>query len=101
MGASMASESEQQTTPGGAAASFAEKALRLSGKSEEEAQVLVDSVDHERADFIRKYFHVEWPEHAVFHTLLNTSIGDQCVVQMILSLKNSLDGCAVPAAAEG
>lgn len=69
------------------------------GKSEEEAQVLVDSVDQERADFIRKYFHVEWPEHAVFHTLLNTSIGDQCVVQMILSLKNSLDSCAVPAAA--
>jgi cytidylate kinase len=73
--------------------------LLARGKSEEEAEALVDSVDHERADFIRKYFHVEWPEHAVFHTLLNTSIGDQCVVQMILSLKNSLDGCAVPAAA--
>jgi len=75
--------------------------LLARGKREEEAQVLVDSVDQERADFIRKYFHVEWPEHAVFHTLLNTSIGDQCVVQMILSLKNSLDGCAVPAAAPG
>src|SRR5246500_132315 len=72
--------------------------LMARGKSEADAQVLVDSVDQERADFIRKYFHVEWPEHAVFHTLLNTSIGDQCVVQMILSLKNSLDACAVPAA---
>jgi cytidylate kinase len=67
------------------------------GKSEEEAQVLVDSVDQERADFIRKYFHVEWPEHAVFHTLINTAIGDQCVVQMILSLMKSLNACATPA----
>ena len=73
--------------------------LLARGKSEDEAQVLVDSVDQERADFIRKYFHVEWPEHAIYHTLLNTSIGAPCVVQMILSLKNSLDGCAVPAAA--
>jgi cytidylate kinase len=71
--------------------------LLARGKSEEEAQVLVDSVDQERADFIRKYFHVEWPEHAVFHTLLNTSIGDQCVVQMILSLMKSLNACAIPA----
>jgi cytidylate kinase len=73
--------------------------LLARGKTEEEAQSLVDSVDQERADFIRKYFHVEWPEHAIFHTLLNTSIGEQCVVQMILSLKNSLDGCGVPAGA--
>jgi cytidylate kinase len=75
--------------------------LLARGKSEEEAQVLVDSVDQERADFIRKYFHVEWPEHAVFHTLLNTSIGDQCVVQMILSLMKSLNACAIPAATAG
>src|SRR5580698_7565389 len=52
--------------------------LLVRGKSEEEAEMLVDSVDQERADFIRKYFHVEWPEHAIFHTLLNTSIGEPC-----------------------
>src|ERR1700719_5333566 len=32
------------------------------GKSEREAQELVDTVDHERAGFIEKYFHVEWPD---------------------------------------
>jgi Cytidylate kinase-like family len=74
--------------------------LLARGKTAEEAETLVDSVDQERTDFIRKYFHAEWPEHALFHTLLNTSIGEQCAVQMILSLRNSLDGCAVPAAAE-
>jgi cytidylate kinase len=71
--------------------------LLARGKNEEEAQVLVDSVDRERADFIRKYFHAEWPEHAVYHTLINTAIGDQCVVQMILSLMKSLNACAIPA----
>src|SRR6202451_2971587 len=30
------------------------------GKSEKEAEQLVDSVDRERADFIRKYFNAEW-----------------------------------------
>src|SRR5258706_3941185 len=51
--------------------------LLARGKREEEAQVLVDSVDQERADFIRQYFQVEGAEHAGFDALLNTSIGDQ------------------------
>src|ERR1700724_2057973 len=31
------------------------------GKSEGEAEQLVDTVDRERADFLQKYFNVEWP----------------------------------------
>ncbi len=56
------------------------------GKSEKEAQELVDSVDRERADFIQKYFNVEWPDRPIYHALLNTAIGDECVTNMILSL---------------
>lgn len=56
------------------------------GKSEKEAEELVDSVDRERADFIEKYFNVEWPDRAIYHTMLNTAIGDEAVVNMILSL---------------
>jgi cytidylate kinase len=56
------------------------------GKSEKEAEELVDSVDRERADFIQKYFQVEWPDRAIYHTMLNTAIGDEAVVNMILSL---------------
>ena len=56
------------------------------GKSEKEAEELVDSVDRERADFIQKYFRVEWPDRAIYHTMLNTAIGDEAVVNMILSL---------------
>src|SRR6202451_3525601 len=58
--------------------------LLARGKSEHEAQQLVDTVDGEPHDFIQKYFHVEWPERAVYHAMINTAIGDEAVVHMIL-----------------
>jgi len=61
------------------------------GKSEEEAQELVDSVDQERTDFIQKYFNVEWPDRPIYHALLNTAIGDECAANMILSLVRTYD----------
>ena len=63
-------------------------------KNETEAHELVDSVDQERADFIRKYFHVEWPDRATFHLMINTAIGDQAVIQAILDAMRSLDANA-------
>lgn len=68
-------------------ASREDKVRRLlgRGKSEKEAEELVDSVDRERADFIQKYFNVEWPDRAIYHTMLNTAIGNNAVVNMILS----------------
>jgi hypothetical protein len=51
----------------------------------------VDTVDRERADFIQKYFHVEWPDRAIYHGMINTAIGDQPVVQMILDLIKVID----------
>ena len=59
------------------------------GKSEREAEDLIDSVDQERADFIKKYFKVEWPDRAIYHTMMNTAIGDEGVVRMILDLKGT------------
>jgi cytidylate kinase len=65
-----------------------EKVRRLlaRGKSEKEAEDLVDTVDGERANFIQKYFHVDWPDRPIYHTMVNTAIGDECVVNMIISL---------------
>jgi cytidylate kinase len=60
--------------------------LLTRGKSERDAQELVNTVDQERADFIRKYFHVDWPDRPIYHALLNTVIGDECVSNMISSL---------------
>jgi hypothetical protein len=61
------------------------------GKSEDEAEQLVDTVDRERIDFIQRYFHVEWPDRAIYHTMINTGIGDEAVVQMILDLMKNLE----------
>ena len=58
------------------------------GKKQEEAEQLIDTVDRERADFIQKYFNVEWPDRSVYHAMINTAIGDQAVVHLIL---NSLE----------
>jgi cytidylate kinase len=65
--------------------------LLARGKSESEAEQLVDSVDQERADFILKYFKVEWPNRSVYHMMINTEIGDEGVVQTILDVMKTLD----------
>ena len=69
--------------------------LLARGKSQNDAQQLVDTVDRERADFIQKYFHVEWPDRAIYHSMINTAIGDQTVVQMILDLMKVVDARAI------
>jgi cytidylate kinase len=61
------------------------------GKSEKEAEESVDTVDRERAGFIEKYFHVAWPDRSVYHAMINTAIGDEAVVQMILNLMATFD----------
>jgi cytidylate kinase len=70
-----------------------EKVRRLvaRGKSDKEAEELVDTVDRERVDFIQKYFHVEWPDRAIYHTMINTTIGDDAVVHMILEVMKTFD----------
>jgi len=70
-----------------------EKVRRLlaRGKSEKEAEQLVDTVDRERADFIQKYFGVQWPDRAIYHSMMNTAIGDEAVIHMILEVMKTFD----------
>jgi cytidylate kinase len=70
--------------------------LLARGKSEKEAPQLVDTVDRERADFILKYFGVEWPDRPVYHAMINTTIGCEAVADMILNLMKTVD-TGVPA----
>ncbi len=69
--------------------------LLARGKSPEEAEQLVDTVDRERADFIQKYFNVEWPDRSIYHTMMNTAIGDEAVVHMILNWVKAYDARAM------
>jgi cytidylate kinase len=64
--------------------------LRARGKSQKDAEKLVDTVDRERTDFMEKYFRVEWPDRAVYHTMINTAIGEQAVLKIILDLAKTL-----------
>jgi cytidylate kinase len=64
------------------------------GKSQNEAQDLVDSVDRDRTDFIQKYFGVAWPDRAIYHAMMNTAIGDEAVVHMIQDYMNTLNTTA-------
>jgi shikimate kinase len=66
------------------------------GKSEKDAEELVDSVDRERADFIQKYFHVDWPDRPIYHAMLNTAIGDECVANMIVTLVQTYETRCTP-----
>jgi cytidylate kinase len=65
--------------------------LLARGKNEREAQELVDTVDRERAGFLEKYFHVVWPDRAVYHVMINTVVGDEAVVQTVMNCMNSFD----------
>ena len=55
------------------------------GKGQVEAEQLVDTVDRDRKDFIQKYFGVEWPDRGVYHTMINTTVGNRAVADMILN----------------
>jgi cytidylate kinase len=65
--------------------------LRAGQLDESEAEELVDNVDKERAAFIEKYFHMEWPNRSIYHAMLNTTMGDEIVMDAILSLKKAVE----------
>jgi len=70
--------------------------LRAEGMDEKEARHLVDTVDKERAAFIEKYFHLEWPNRFLYHVMLNTATGDEAVIRTVLDLKSAMDGKKQP-----
>jgi len=61
------------------------KRLMEGGTEPEEAARLVDTVDDERADFIKKYFNEDWPSRRLYHTMINSQMGDEAVVRTILN----------------
>ena len=61
------------------------------GKTESEAQELVDTVDRDRVDFIQRYFHAEWPSRSLYHLMLNTFVGEETVVQTILEFRKTME----------
>jgi cytidylate kinase len=75
-------------------APFEEKMRRLRemGKSDAEARGLLDSIDAERATFIRKYYSKEWPTRSFYHLMVNSRVGDEIVIGTIVNEVRALDG---------
>jgi cytidylate kinase len=77
----------------------AEKIRRLvaSGTNASEAEDLVSTVDSERIAFIKHYFNADWPTRCLYHMMINTGIGDEKVVAMILDTIRLLGGTSTSA----
>lgn len=67
-------------------APFDDKVRRLQsrGKSEAEAIELAETVDQDRAAFIKGHFGVEWPPRQYFHMMVNSAMGEENVVDTVL-----------------
>jgi len=70
-----------------------EKLRRLlaAGMSEEEANGLLDTVDSERADFVKSYFGMEWPTRSFYHLMINTAVGDDAVIETVRFAMKAFD----------
>ena len=71
-------------------APFEEKVQRLEagGKSKSEAVHLAQTVDRDRAAFIKQYFGVQWPDRHRFHIMINSTMGEETAVETILNSIN-------------
>jgi cytidylate kinase len=67
-------------------APFPEKVRRLKvlGKTQQEAEQLLDNIDRERIEFVKRYFDADWPTRSLYHIMINTAIGDENVMSIIL-----------------
>jgi cytidylate kinase len=67
-------------------APFEERVHRLqeAGKSEADAIELAETVDRERAAFIKQFFDIDWPARHFFHLMVNSTMGDAAAVEIIV-----------------
>ena len=62
------------------------------GSTAEEAEQMVDSIDRERAAYIKHYFDADWPTRSLYHLMLNTALGDEPVIQTIMDTMRLVEG---------
>jgi len=62
------------------------------GRSQQEADELVDFVDRERIAYVKHYFNADWPTRSLYHMMLNTAVGDDSIVQTIVDTMRLVEG---------
>ena len=64
------------------------------GETARDAVHLLESVDRERAAFVRKYYGKEWPDRSLYNLMMNTKIGDEAVIATVLDTVERLNARA-------
>jgi cytidylate kinase len=57
--------------------------LISAGTSEEKAITDVDTIDRDRAAFVKRYFKLNSPDHHLYHAMFDTEIGHSFVAEML------------------
>ena len=65
--------------------------LRETGKSEVEAERLLDRVDSDRAAFVERYYGKSWPQRDLYHLMINSIVGDEAVIDLMLREREILN----------
>jgi cytidylate kinase len=67
-------------------APYAEKLRRMlqRGVLQGEAEDLLERVDRDRLAFVKRYYGRVWPQRDLYHLMLNTVVGDQAVIDLVL-----------------
>jgi cytidylate kinase len=70
-----------------------EKIRRLTsaGTPLDHAVAQIETVDCDRAAFIKKYFRRDWPDHHVYHAMINTAAGTATVVRQLVCCMQAVD----------
>jgi cytidylate kinase len=65
--------------------------IQSMGRSLNDAEDLVDTVDRERIHFVKHYFGADWPTRSLYHVMINTAIGNENVLETILHTMHCLE----------
>ena len=57
--------------------------LITAGTPQENAITEVDTIDRDRAAFVKKYLRLNWPEHHLYNAMFNTEMSDSYVAEML------------------
>jgi cytidylate kinase len=73
-------------------ASRTSKIQRLikAGTRQEKAITEVDTIDRDRAAFVKRYLKLNWPEYHLYDAMFNTERGDSYVAEMLFAASNRL-----------
>ena len=66
--------------------------LITTGTPQEKAITDVDTIDRDRAAFVKRYLKLNWPEHHLYNAMFNTEMGDSYVAEMLAHCAQQVAG---------